>query len=116
MVDPAKHFERECCGIKVGRYSYFGHGIVNGCENGYIKSIGHFTSINTSADIGVNHQLDMIFTGDDIAGFFTDENEAMFDSKTNSNPKHPYARGKSRITIGNDVYIGANAFINAFNR
>lgn len=106
-------FERECFGVKIGRETYFGDNFVGGCSNGYIESIGHFTSINTSADIGVNHQLNMIFTSDDIAELFTDENKALFDSKLNADKQSPYARGKKRVTIGNDVYIGANAFINA---
>ena len=106
-------FEWECFGVKIGRLTYFGDGIVSACENGYIESIGHFTSINGSAEMGVNHQLDMIFTSDDIRHFFTDENKAIFDRKIRANPKHPYAHGKKRITIGSDVYIGADVFINA---
>jgi aminocyclitol acetyltransferase len=106
-------FEWECFGVKVGRQTYFGDDIAEGCENGYIESIGHFTSINGSADIGVNHQLNMTFTSDDIEHFFTAENKALFESKVRTNPQHPYAHGKNRITIGSDVYIGANAFINA---
>jgi len=106
-------FEWECFGVKVGRQTYFGNNIAGGCENGYIESIGHFTSINGSADIGVNHQLDMIFTSDDIVHFFDAGNKALFESRVRSDPQHPYAHGKGRITIGSDVYIGANAFINA---
>ena len=106
-------FEWECFGVTVGRQTYFGNGIAGGCENGYIESIGHFTSINSSADIGVNHQLNMTFTSDDIAHFFTAENKALFENKVHTDPQHPYAYGKNRITIGSDVYIGANAFINA---
>jgi aminocyclitol acetyltransferase len=105
--------ERECYGVPVGRETYFGDGIVDGCENGYIESIGHFTSINSTADIGVDHQLDMIFTSDDIEELFTPENKALFKEKLRANPKHPYSHGKKRITIGSDVYIGANVFINA---
>lgn len=106
-------FEWECHGVKIGRQTYFGDNIAGGCENGYIKSIGHFTSINGSADIGVNHQLDMIFTSDDIEYFFEAESRALFKSKLLGDTRHPYAHGKNRITIGNDVYIGANVFINA---
>jgi len=106
-------FEWECFGVKIGRQTYFGNGIAGGCENGYIESIGHFTSINSSADIGVNHQLSMTFTSDDIVHFFTAENKALFENKVRTDPQHPYAYGKNRITIGSDVYIGANAFINA---
>jgi aminocyclitol acetyltransferase len=105
--------ERECFGVPVGRETYFGDGIVGGCENGYIESIGHFTSINSTADMGVDHQLDMIFTSDDIEALLTPENKKIFQEMLQTNPRHPYARGKKRITIGNDVYIGANVFINA---
>ena len=106
-------FEWECHGVKIGRQTYFGSGIAEGCENGYIESIGHFTSINGSADIGVNHQLNMIFSSDDIEYFFTPENKALFENRLRTDPQHPYAHGKKRITIGSDVYIGANVFINA---
>ena len=106
-------FEWECHGVKIGRQTYFGEGIVAGCENGYIDSIGHFTSINGSVDMGVNHQLNMIFTSDDIESFFTAENKSLFESKLRADTQHPYAHGKRRITIGSDVYIGANAFVNA---
>ena len=106
-------FERECYGVKVGRETYFGEGIVGGCKSGYIESIGHFTSINCSVDMGVNHQLNMIFTSDDIAELFTVENKALFETRLKADKQHPYAHGKDRITIGNDVYIGANTFINA---
>ena len=106
-------FEWECYGARIGRQTYFGKGIANGCEYGEIGSIGHFTSINNTAKIGVNHQLSMVFTSDDIMYFFNDKNRALYDEKVRSDPGHPYAFGKKCITIGSDVYIGANAFINA---
>jgi aminocyclitol acetyltransferase len=106
-------FEWECYGVNIGRWTYFGKGITRACENGYIESIGHFTSINGSADIGVNHQLNMIFTSDDIEHLLTAENRESFKNKVCGDPRHPYAHSKNRIIIGNDVYIGANAFINA---
>jgi len=106
-------FEWECFGAKIGRQTYFGEGIAGGCENGYIKSIGHFTSINSTVDMGVNHQLDMVFTSDDIELFFSDENKELFHKRLDDNPKKPYARKKGPMTIGSDVYIGAYAFINA---
>jgi aminocyclitol acetyltransferase len=106
-------FEWECFGVNVGRETYFGEGIAAGCKEGYIVSIGHFTSINSTADMGVNHQLNMVFTSDDIAELFTKENKALFENKVKADKQHPYAHGKKPITIGSDVYIGANAFINA---
>jgi len=105
-------FEWECFGVKIGRQTYFGEGVVGACEDGYLESIGHFTSINGTAEIAVDHQHNMTFISDDIQLFFTDENKALFKSKYLADPKHPYASGKSRMIIGNDVWIGANSFIN----
>jgi len=106
-------FEWECNGVKIGRQTYFGDGIVGACENGYLKSIGHFTSINGSVDLCVNHQLNMTFTSDELVNYLKEENKAKYYAALNSDPAHPYARNKPQITIGNDVYIGAFAFINA---
>ena len=106
-------FTWHCHGVEIGRETYIGNNFAGGCEDGYIERIGHFTSINSAADIGVNHQLNMVFTSDDIAALFTEENKALFEEKLNADKQSPYARSKNRIAIGNDVYIGANAFINA---
>jgi aminocyclitol acetyltransferase len=106
-------FEWECHGVPIGRQTYIGNNFADGCSNGYIGRVGHFTSINGGADIGVNHQLDMVFTSDDIERFFNEENKRRFNGLLDADPKHPYARSKEKITIGSDVYIGANAFINA---
>ncbi|HFH9925018.1 CatB-related O-acetyltransferase [Weissella paramesenteroides] len=106
-------FEWDCCGVKVGRESYFSDDVAGACKEGYIKSIGHFTSINGSVDIAVNHQLDMTFVSDDIQQLFTEENMSLFQKRLLSNTNHPYAYSKKPMIIGNDVYIGANAFINA---
>jgi len=106
-------FEWECYGAKIGRITYFGDEIVGACSNGYIESIGHFTSINGTAKIHVNHQLNMTFISDDIVDFFNEENNVLFKSKLKADPAHPYAYSKPKITIGSDVYIGAHAFINA---
>ena len=106
-------FAWECHGVPVGRQTYFGEGFVSACACNYIERIGHFTSINSTAKIAVNHQMKMIFTSDDIQNVFTEENKALFHEKFRADPAHPYAKGKPRITIGSDVWIGANAFINA---
>jgi len=106
-------FEWECHGAKIGRQTYFGEGVVGACADGFVESIGHFTSINGSADISVNHHLNMTFTSDDIEYFFTPENKKLFQQKLQEDPAHPYAKNKPRLVIGNDVYIGANVFINA---
>ncbi|MCL2708583.1 MAG: CatB-related O-acetyltransferase [Defluviitaleaceae bacterium] len=106
-------FEWECRGVKIGRQTYFGESVAAACEEGYVKKIGHFTSINGSAKIAVNHQLGMTFVGDDIDYFFNAENKRKFRELIQNDPKHPYAQGKEAISIGSDVYIGANSFINA---
>jgi len=106
-------FEWECHGVPVGRQTYFGEGVISACACNYIESIGHFTSINHTAQIAVNHQMGMTFVSDDIAKFFTEENEALFQKTFRADPAHPYAKGKPRITIGSDVWIGEYAFINA---
>jgi len=106
-------FEWMCFGVHVGRQTYFGDGVAGACKNGYIKSIGQFTSINGTAKIHVNHQLNMTFVSDDIQSFFNEENMALFQNKLQNDPKHPYAYSKKPMTIGSDVYIGAYAFINA---
>jgi len=106
-------FEWECHGAKIGRQTYFGDAIAGACEDGFVKSIGHFTSINSTAKISCNHHLNMMFTSDDIEAFFTEENKKIFHNKLKKDPAHPYAKYKEPMTIGSDVYIGAFAFINA---
>ena len=54
----------------------------------------------------------MTFVSDDISNFFTEENKAKFRSKYLSDPKRPYDANQRLLTIGNDVWIGAYAFIN----
>lgn len=105
-------FEWECYGTKIGRQTYFGDGFAGSCEDGYIKSIGHFTSINGTADMANDHQQNMTFMSDDIAEFFTKENKARFRSKYLADPKRPYDTNQRLLTIGSDVWIGAYAFIN----
>ena len=106
-------FEWDCYNVKIGRQTYFGEKIVWSCGFGYIKSIGQFTSINNSAAVYGNHQMDISFLGDQIQDLFTDENKKVFKEKILSNPQNPYGKNKGGITIGNDVWIGANVFINA---
>jgi len=106
-------FDWDCHGTPVGRQTYFGERIVRACENGYVKSIGRYTSINSSAAIHVDHQFNMMFVSDEVTRFFSDEHRARFNQKILEDPKLPYAPNKSRpLTIGSDVWIGANAFIN----
>lgn len=101
-------FEWECHGVKIGRETYFGERFAEACEYGYIESIGHFTSISKTAMIQADHQMNMMFTSDDIQNIFTKENLDLYKSIKLAGPKyHRY-----RVTIGNDVWIGGNVFIN----
>lgn len=105
-------FDWECFGTKIGRQTYFGDAYVHACEYGYIQSIGRYTSINHKAVIHVDHHSNMSFVSDDLAKFFTQENRTLFEERYRADPRHPYASGKKPVTIGNDVWIGANSFIN----
>ena len=105
-------FAWTCFGVPIGRQTYFGEGVADACENGYVECIGSYCSINGTASIMGNHQLGMLFTSDELPRFFGPENKARFDARCREGAGHPYALGKPRITIGNDVWIGANAFIN----
>ena len=106
-------FEWDCHNAKIGRYTYFGEKILWSCGFGYIKSIGQFTSINNSAAVYGDHQMNMSFMSDRLQDLFTDENKSLYNEKILFDPKNPYGKNKDGVTIGNDVWIGANAFINA---
>jgi len=106
-------FEWDCYGAKIGRQTYFGEGVYGACEDGFVKSIGHFTSINSTAKISCNHQLNMTFTSDEIQNFFTTESKEKFHAALKNDPAYPYAIYKEPMTIGSDVYVGAHVFINA---
>ena len=105
-------FDWELSGVKIGRQTYFGDGVIEACKNGYIESVGRYTSINSTAVIHCDHHSNMMFVTDELDAFFTPENSAKFEKLCALDPKHPYAKGKPKVTIGNDVWIGAHTFIN----
>lgn len=109
--DTSLPFEWECHGISIGRGSYFGERFVNGCEYGFVESIGRYTSISSTAVIQANHAMNMMFSSDDIQDIFTEENLAAYKAKKAECPKYR----RKRVKIGNDVWIGANSFIHASN-
>lgn len=98
-------------GVPIGRQTYFGEKVAGACANGYIERIGAFTSINSTARIHVDHHMSMSFISDEVVDFFTEENRQTFDQFCAADPKHPYALGKPKLAIGNDVWIGSGAFI-----
>ena len=105
-------FDWELYGTKIGRQTYFGDGVINACKSGYIESIGRYTSINSTAVIHCDHHSNMTFISDELSDFFNEENRAKCEKLCALDPKHPYAFGKPKVTIGNDVWIGAHSFIN----
>ncbi len=105
-------FDWQLFGTKIGRQTYFGEGVIDACRNGYIESIGRYTSINSTAVIHCDHHSNMAFVSDEVADFFDEENSAKFRKLCALDPKHPYAIGKPKVTIGSDVWIGAHSFIN----
>jgi aminocyclitol acetyltransferase len=101
-------------GAKVGKWTYFGDDVKDAIENGHVRSIGRFTSIHHSAIIQVNHQFNMAFLGDEIVNVFSERHRAMFAQRLLEDAKLPSTPTKSYpLAIGNDVWIGANAFINS---
>lgn len=105
-------FDWELSGVPIGRQTYFGEGLAEACENGWIEKIGRYTSINGTASASVDHQRNMVFLSDELPRCFSGENKERFRQRYQADPSHPYGAGKSRLTIGNDVWIGANTFIN----
>jgi aminocyclitol acetyltransferase len=97
----------------IGKWTYFGDGVLTAIKNGYIKSIGRFTSINSLAVVHVDHQFNMTFVSDEVVNLFSGEDRALFERELLADPKLPGTANKSHpLTIGADVWIGANAFIN----
>ena len=105
-------------GVPIGKCSYFppswkevmvdaDYGGVFVRED-YISSIGRFTSINKTAIIHGDHSMKMLTTSDAFLPLLTGN---KIDS-LNKRYKESLAN-YNRIKIGNDVWIGANVFINA---
>lgn len=111
--DPGKEFPFETTlgGVPIGRQTYFGEGLAHAISDGYIERIGAFASVNSQARFHVDHHMGMSFITDELVDFFTPENKEAFDRLCAADPKHPYALGKPKLTIGNDVWIGSGAFI-----
>jgi acetyltransferase-like isoleucine patch superfamily enzyme len=92
-------------GIQIGKFSY-------GFESMFYwaKSIGSFTSIHYTAALGSNHRMDTINTAP-FRNFLTSDKYEECRNIIRTGIRHqPYKA--SKVTIGNDVWIGANAFIN----
>jgi len=93
-------------GISIGYGSYFSFAKDN---FKHINSIGRFCSISKSAIIQGNHSMNRITTS---SLYPILANEAVDIKNQAVSDKDP--RGTNRkLSIGNDVWIGANVFINA---
>ena len=116
MIDKNGDFQieledSEYCGVKIGKGSYFGRGLEEAFKGNHIKSIGRFTSIATSAQIQDNHPMNMISTAMLYEGFLDKDNRKLWFDRAIDCEKSPNKSFK--VEIGNDVWIGANAFINS---
>ena len=98
-------------GVKIGKGSYFGRGFEEAFAGGHIKSVGRFCSIASSAQIQENHPMNMITTANLYEGFLEDKARKKWFGRAVECEKSPNKSFK--VEIGNDVWIGANAFINA---
>ena len=100
-------FDVDLDGVKVGKGSYFSFSKLE--LSTYIESIGRFCSINNGVQIERNHQMKTITTGY-LQPFF---DEAEVDIYRESFQSYQNRAGSVKTKIGNDVWIGANVFINA---
>jgi aminocyclitol acetyltransferase len=74
----------------------------------FLTSIGRFCSINDSAMIHHDHPTSSIATGR-FYGIMNPEDIMKFGQRATANMQNP----AEKLRIGNDVWIGANTFINA---
>lgn len=116
MIDENKNFQIELedskyMGVKIGKGSYFGYGLQEGFAGNHIKSIGRFTSIATTVQIQDNHPMNMISTAMLYEGFLDAQARKKWFDRAVECEKSPNKTFK--VEIGNDVWIGANAFINS---
>ena len=116
MIDEKGNFQieledSEYMGVKIGKGSYFGYGLDEAFKGNHIKSIGRYTSIATTAQIQDNHPMNMISTAMLYEGFLKKENRKLWFDRAVECKKSPNKSFK--VEIGNDVWIGANAFINS---
>lgn len=106
-------------GCKIGRYTYGYEGLLNNYP--LATSIGRYCSINPSARIWNNHPMDCITTHPLLDyplyyGWEAYESRAEYIHRYgthfhNAAYENSPIRDNKEITIGNDVWIGANAIL-----
>jgi acetyltransferase-like isoleucine patch superfamily enzyme len=94
-------------GVPIGKGSYFADSL----DVRFVKRIGRFCSMNFAVQIGVNHQMNMVTTSDGVGHFFLGAHKNLFlrEMTTDQVRRVP----ENKVSIGNDVWIGANVFINS---
>jgi aminocyclitol acetyltransferase len=93
-------------GTKIGYGSYFSF---SKDQLKHILSIGRFCSISATATIKGNHSMNRITTSSLYPMLTRSAKYVVENAVTDKDPRGT----KRRLTIGNDVWIGANVFINA---
>jgi len=76
-----------------------------------LLSVGRFCSINAGVQINGDHQMNMITTNGRIYRAFSDEYKETY-MQLRKISRDPSNTGR-KLKIGNDVWIGANVFINS---
>jgi aminocyclitol acetyltransferase len=91
----------------IGKGSYFA--FTPQCIKTFCRSIGRHCSINYSVQVSSNHQMNMIGTG----AFYNCFDDADLQEAQNMlTENRANSSGINKVAIGNDVWIGANVFIN----
>jgi len=95
-------------GIPIGKYTYTNFD--KWFAENYVSSIGRHTSINDTARIERDHPLNMITMNHNTLfnQVFSAADREYAHSLAAQGRKNP----SNKVEIGNDVWIGANAFIN----
>ena len=92
--------------VTIGRFSFHPFSISRLRKN--VVSIGRYCSINGSVLINYNHPTNMITTSSRIQTLYDNEYNELYIKQRNSYNK----TGNLKVKIGNDVWVGANTFIN----
>ena len=95
-------------GIPIGKYTYINFD--PWFADNYVSSVGRHTSINDTARIERDHPLNMITMNHNslFNQVFSDADREYAQTLAAQGRKNP----SNKVKIGNDVWIGANAFIN----
>jgi aminocyclitol acetyltransferase len=97
----------------IGKCSFFGLGDfspnMSMAIGLFFTSVGRFTSINEMVFFQHNHPMNMLSTGR-FQQLLPFDKQMQYFQKAKEDPASP--NPSEKITIGNDVWIGANAFIN----